>query len=191
MEDETKVKATKEEADAYYNQESKQGEFHPPPLSSPIETNFISDLFFLLNSFQHLGLNKTIGNRTTAERNLSDVEKELKRTEASAGDWAGVSPSSLTLLSLLTGQNPQLQAQGEATIKKLKVRHKSSRADRQGDLATLHSSLHAYDTQLLDRNLTRLNLSFIDFLMTWLVRLVDPQHQYPRGELRQVPLSHL
>jgi hypothetical protein len=52
--------------------------------------NFISDLFFLLNAFQHIGLNKTIGNRTTAERNLSDVEKELKRTQASSGDWEGV-----------------------------------------------------------------------------------------------------
>lgn len=54
--------------------------------------NFISDLFFLLNAFQHIGLNKTIGNRSTAERNLSDVEKQLKRTEASTGDWEGVRP---------------------------------------------------------------------------------------------------
>jgi ubiquitin conjugation factor E4 B len=56
-----------------------------------VSPNFISDLFFLLNAYQHFGLVKTIGNRTTAERNLSDIEKDLKRAEASRGDWQGVS----------------------------------------------------------------------------------------------------
>jgi len=56
-----------------------------------VAPNFISDLFFLLNAYQHFGLVKTIGNRSTAERNLSDIEKELKRAEASRGDWQGVS----------------------------------------------------------------------------------------------------
>jgi hypothetical protein len=55
-----------------------------------VAPNFISDLFFLLNAYQHFGLVKTIGNRSTAERNLSDIEKELKRAEASRGDWQGV-----------------------------------------------------------------------------------------------------
>lgn len=70
---------------------------HQADVTAKPSPNFISDLFFLLNAFQHIGLNKTIGNRTTAERNLSDVEKELKRTEASSGDWAGVRLSSKIL----------------------------------------------------------------------------------------------
>ena len=53
--------------------------------------NFISDIFFLLNSFQHLGLVKTISTRLKAERNISDIEKELKRTETARAGWAGVS----------------------------------------------------------------------------------------------------
>lgn len=60
-------------------------------LVDKVSPNFISDLFFLLNAYQHFGLAKTIGNRTTAERNLSDIEKELKRAEASRADWQGVS----------------------------------------------------------------------------------------------------
>jgi ubiquitin conjugation factor E4 B len=59
--------------------------------------NFISDLFFLLNSFQHLGLVKTVGNRAAAEKNLSEIDKELKRTEASRGDWEGVSDSEISV----------------------------------------------------------------------------------------------
>jgi ubiquitin conjugation factor E4 B len=106
----------------------------------------------LLNAFQHLGLVKTIGNRGRAEKNISEIEKELKRAEASRADW----------------NTPALQAQGDAAIKKLK-----------SDIATLHASCHAYDTQLLDKSLVRLNVSYLGFLMTWLVRLVDPKHLHP------------
>lgn len=139
--EETKIRATKEEADDYY------------VMSNETPPNFISELFYMTNAFQHLGVIKTIGQRIKAERNLSDIEKELKRTEASRGDWIG---------------NPALEAQGEAAIKKLK-----------GDLATLHASLHAYDTQLLDPVFYRLNLNFMIFMMTWFVRLVDPTHRHP------------
>lgn len=92
IQEETKVKATKEEADAYYD--GMDGRSNDGPLLTAVDRplpNFVSDLFFLLNAYQHFGLAKTIGNRTTAERNLSDIEKELKRAEASRGDWHGVS----------------------------------------------------------------------------------------------------
>jgi ubiquitin conjugation factor E4 B len=50
-------------------------------------------------------------------------------------------------------------------------------------LATLHASIHAYDTQLLDPGLTRLNLTFIGYVMTWLVRQVDPKHAFPQNQI--------
>lgn len=133
--DETKVRATKEEADAYYAGEQ-------------VSANFISDLFFLLNAFQHIGMVKTIGNRIQAEKSMGELEKELKHAEAARGGWEG---------------NPAMQAQGEAAVTKFK-----------SDIATLHASIHAYDTQLLDPTLVRLNLSYLGFLMTWLIRLVSP-----------------
>ncbi|WVQ80243.1 hypothetical protein IAT38_002348 [Cryptococcus sp. DSM 104549] len=125
--DETKIKAAKEEADEYFGS----------VMEVDTKPNFISDLFFLINAFIHLGLVKTVGTRTRAEKNMSEMDKELKRAEASRGDWAG---------------NAALEAQGEASIKKLK---------------------------LLDPANIRMNVSFLSFLMTWLIRLVDPTHQYP------------
>jgi ubiquitin conjugation factor E4 B len=77
--DETKVRASKEEADAH---------FAVPSTGPP---NFISDLFFSLNTYHHLGLVKTISNRLRLEKSMSETEKELKRAEASRADWEGVS----------------------------------------------------------------------------------------------------
>lgn len=83
-------------------------------------------------------------------------------------------------------QNPTTQTQGEAAITKLKVGFNSIPVSnsRQGDIATLHASIHAYDTQLLDPAFTRMNVTFCGFLMTWLLRMVDPKHQHP-----QVPIT--
>lgn len=145
--DETKISATKEEADAYFDQ-------------SPQPANFISDIFFLLNASQHLGLVKTIGNRIRAEKTIGDIEKELKHAEAARGDWEG---------------NPAMQTQGEAAIKKYK-----------SDIATLHASIHAYDTQLLNPALVRSNVSYLGFLMSWLIRLVNPG--YPQSPI-SLPLA--
>lgn len=146
--EETKMRATKEEAD----------EFFGSTMDSDAKPNFISDIFFLLNSISHLGLVKTIGTRIKAERNISDIEKELKNLEARQPEWAG---------------NPTHEAQGAAAIQKAK-----------DDIATLHASIHAYDTQLLDPTFNRLNVTFNGFVMNWLVRLVDPKHQHP-----QVPIK--
>ncbi|WRT66506.1 uncharacterized protein IL334_003465 [Kwoniella shivajii] len=63
--------------------------------------NFISDLFFLTNAFVHLGIVKTIGTRGKAEKNMSEIEKSLKRAEAQRASWEGT--------------------QGEAAVKKLKL----------------------------------------------------------------------
>ncbi|KAK1924344.1 ubiquitin elongating factor core-domain-containing protein [Papiliotrema laurentii] len=152
IKEETRINATREEVDEYSSHMQVDGS---PP-------NFISDIFFLLNSFQRLGLLKTISTRIRAEKNITEIEKELKRAEAARGSWAG---------------NPAMEAQGEAAITKLK-----------SDLSTLHASIHAYDTQLLDPALTRLNINFVTFLMTWLTRLVDPRHQHPTTPI-SLPLA--
>nr|XP_019046475.1 ubiquitin-conjugation factor E4 B [Kwoniella bestiolae CBS 10118]OCF25405.1 ubiquitin-conjugation factor E4 B [Kwoniella bestiolae CBS 10118] len=145
--EETKIKGTKEEADEYFGS----------AMEVDAKPNFISDLFFLTNAFVHLGVVKTIGTRSRAEKNMSEIEKELKRAVAQRSSWAGVT-----------------------AIKKLKVSApRYDCADHQADLATLHASLHAYDTQLLDPAMIRLNVSFLGFLMTWLIRLVDPSHKHP------------
>nr|XP_018262826.1 ubiquitin-conjugation factor E4 B [Kwoniella dejecticola CBS 10117]OBR84984.1 ubiquitin-conjugation factor E4 B [Kwoniella dejecticola CBS 10117] len=146
--EETKIRGTKEEADEYFTS----------AMQVDAKPNFISDLFFLMNAFIHLGIVKTIGTRERAEKNMSEIEKELKRAEAQRPSWAG---------------NAAMETQGEAAVKKLK-----------SDIATLHASIHAYDTQLLDPALVRLTVSFMGFLMTWLIRLVDPSHRHPSIQIK-------
>ncbi|KAK6909936.1 hypothetical protein I203_103962 [Kwoniella mangroviensis CBS 8507] len=107
--EETKIRGTKEEADEYFGG-SMEGELvaHTVQADQSVDTkpNFISDLFFLTNAFVHLGIVKTIGTRSRAEKNMSEIEKELKRAEAQRSSWAG---------------NPAMETQGEAALKKLKV----------------------------------------------------------------------
>jgi len=100
IDEETKIRATKEDADVYFATDSMEGACNLLDslntfeiVDAKLSNNFISDLFFLLNAFQHLGLVKTISTRGRAEKNISEMEKELNRTEASRGDWTGVSLS--------------------------------------------------------------------------------------------------
>lgn len=79
--DETKIRATKEEADQYFEGAMK----------TDTKPNFISDLFYLLNSGFHLGLCKTIETRSKAEKNIQQLEDELKKLEARRGELANVS----------------------------------------------------------------------------------------------------
>jgi ubiquitin conjugation factor E4 B len=81
--EETKIRATKEEADQYFEGAMK----------TDTKPNFISDLFYLLNSIFHLGLCKTIDTRSKAEKNIQQMEDELKKLEARRGEWANVSGS--------------------------------------------------------------------------------------------------
>ena len=59
---------------------------------------------------------------------MTEMEKELNRTEASRGSWAGVRFPYLVTPETDHGQNAALQAQGEAAIKKLKVSIRHSTA---------------------------------------------------------------
>lgn len=108
--EETKIRATKEEADEYF----------AGAMKTDAKPNFISDVFFILNSIFHLGMIKTIDTRSKAEKNISQMEDELKSVEGRRGEWGSVSWT-FTANQCLIVQNPTTQAQGEAAIKKLKV----------------------------------------------------------------------
>ena len=117
--EETKIRATKEEADAF---------FASPPTNSTA-VNFISDVFFLTCAFQHVGLGKTVNNRSDLEKRLGELEKEVQRIEADPS-WRNVSARGnvsrpaeyLADLDPPSTRQTPAQPQGEAAIKKLKVR---------------------------------------------------------------------
>ncbi|KAJ9110282.1 hypothetical protein QFC19_001685 [Naganishia cerealis] len=147
--EETKIKATQTEYNDYRAEVEAGGSATTLKSSSP----FISDLFFLLNAYQHFGMNKTISNRERASKNIYEIRKDLRRLEAQRPSWGSGTTQAL---------------QGEAAIQRFK-----------GDIDVLRASVAAYDTQLLSKELMQRNISFLCFSMTWLIRLVDPTHRYP------------
>jgi ubiquitin conjugation factor E4 B len=54
----------------------------------------------------------------------------------------------------------------------------------QNDIDVLKASVWAYDTQLLSKDLVARNVSFLCFTMTWLIRLVDPVHAFPKQMIK-------
>ncbi|KAJ9117556.1 hypothetical protein QFC22_004406 [Naganishia vaughanmartiniae] len=147
--EETKIKATQTEYNDYRAEVEAGGSATTSKTSSP----FISDLFFLLNAYQHVGMNKTISNRDRASKNIHEIRKDLRRLEAERASWGQGTPQAL---------------QGEAAIQRFK-----------SDIDVLRSSVAAYDTQLLSKEFIQRNIQFLCFSMTWLIRLVDPTHRYP------------
>lgn len=147
--EETKIKAAQAEYNEYRAQMEANSGVTPSKGTSP----FISDLFFLLNAYQHFGMNKTISNRERASKNVYEIKKDLRRLEAQRASWGSGTPQAL---------------QGEAAIQRYK-----------GEIDVLRASVAAYDTQLLSKELIQRNVAFLCFSMTWLTRLVDPTHQYP------------
>lgn len=172
--EETKIRATKEETDEYYGGAMK----------TDTKPNFISDIFFILNSIFHLGLIKTIDTRSKAEKNITQMEDELKKLEGRSAEWANVS-----VFHCNGADSPRIPP----LRRRARLLSRSSRsvttirtgADKvQADIGILHASIHTYDTQLLDPAFTRLNVTFCGFLMSWMLRMVDPRHQHP-----QTPIS--
>ncbi|GHJ85049.1 hypothetical protein NliqN6_1451 [Naganishia liquefaciens] len=145
--EETKIKATQAEYDEYRAQVEHGSD------AGKTTSPFISDLFFLLNAYQHVGMNKTISNRERASKNVYEIKKDLRRLEAQRASWGSGTPQAL---------------QGEAAIQRFK-----------GEIDILRASVAAYDTQLLSKELIQRNVAFLCFSMTWLIRLVDPTHRYP------------
>lgn len=147
--EETKIKATQSEYNEYRAKMEAAGSQSATKTTSP----FISDLFFLLNAYQHFGINKTISNRERASKNIYEIRKDLRRLEAQRASWGTGTPQAL---------------QGEAAIQRFK-----------NEVDLLRASVSAYDTQLLSKEFIQRNVAFLCFSMTWLIRLVDPTHQYP------------
>lgn len=78
--EETKIRASKEEVDEYYGS----------AMDVDAKPNFISDIFFLLNSIHRLGLVKTIGTRKDMEKGLQELEDDLKNLEGRRAEWSSV-----------------------------------------------------------------------------------------------------
>ncbi|CCO29155.1 ubiquitin conjugation factor E4 B [Rhizoctonia solani AG-1 IB] len=112
--------------------------------------NFISDIFFLCAGYNHLGIVRTIATHGEILKHLGEIDKWLETAEAA---------------EVLPG--PQQNAHQERI-----GRVKAEKAKFQRELLT-------YEVQLQDSEITQRNLAFTSFMMVWMLRMVDPTHQYP------------
>ncbi|GAB1520772.1 Ubiquitin conjugation factor E4 [Rhizoctonia solani] len=112
--------------------------------------NFISDIFFLCAGYNHLGIVRTIATHGEILKHLGEIDKWLETAEA-----AEVPPG------------PQ-QTLHQARIERVKA-----------DKTKFQRELLTYEVQLQDPEITQRNLAFTNFMMVWILRMVDPTHQYP------------
>ncbi|KAG8733450.1 hypothetical protein FRC11_006177 [Ceratobasidium sp. 423] len=115
-----------------------------------IPQNFISDIFFLCAGYNHLGVVRTIATHGEILKHLGEIDKWLETAEAA-----------------------EVPAGPQQTLHQGRIeRVKTDKAKYQRELLT-------YEVQLQDSELTQRNLAFANFMMVWVLRMVDPTHQYP------------
>ncbi|KAJ1303373.1 hypothetical protein OPQ81_011567 [Rhizoctonia solani] len=112
--------------------------------------NFISDIFFLCAGYNHLGIVRTITTHGEIFKHLGEIDKWLETAEA-----AEVPPGPQHTLH-------------QARIERVKA-----------DKAKFQRELLTYEVQLQDPEITQRNLAFTNFMIVWMLRMVDPTHQYP------------
>ncbi|CAE6469063.1 ubiquitin conjugation factor E4 B [Rhizoctonia solani] len=139
--EETRLKATAEEVNAWEKRVAKNG-------ATP--QNFISDIFFLCAGYNHLGVVRTIGTHGEILKHINEIDKWLE-----------------------TAQAVEVPAGPQRTL------HERRLEQVKNDKAKYNRELLTYDVQLQDPELTQRNLAFTNFMMVWMLRMVDPTHQYP------------
>ncbi|KZT60276.1 hypothetical protein CALCODRAFT_429528 [Calocera cornea HHB12733] len=140
--DQTKLLASSEEAKEIFEKAVTGTE--PAP-------GFISDIFFLLSAYNHLGYIRCIGWHEELNRAAGEIERELERFKSDTS-WQGT----------------PMQVQVQAMIDKL-----------QKDLDDHQSRILAYQVQLFDPEMVNQLVSYSSLVMQWLIRLVDPAKQHP------------
>ncbi|KAK4705710.1 ubiquitin conjugation factor E4 B, partial [Phenoliferia sp. Uapishka_3] len=114
--------------------------------------NFISEVFFLCCSYLHIGPMRVIKEHHSMGKQISYLKKDIVEMEADI-TWRG------------TPNEATVQANIERYKKEMELRK---------------SKLHAFEVQILDPEYLARCLGFINLVMAWLVRLVDPKKMHPK-----------
>ncbi|KAK0566074.1 Ubiquitin conjugation factor E4 [Tilletia horrida] len=139
-------------------QEAKEWtESAAPPSTAP---NFITEVFYIAVRLANLGLGKAVRAYDDREKELGRFKQRLQEYEADRPRWQG------------TRQAPEF----EAAIKRATAEIESGREE-----------LLASTAQLCNPSLTERVVTFLSFVMTWLVRIADPQGKHP-AEKVSLPL---
>ncbi|TGZ80428.1 hypothetical protein EX30DRAFT_396422 [Ascodesmis nigricans] len=116
------------------------------------KNNFITEVFFLTAAAHHFGLNAAENNHDRLLRDIPELERHLQLIEAERVKYQNT-PQGLIL---------------DRNIAKIKAR-----------LDDGYSLRFALESIIIDPLLSASTLLFMRYQMVWLLRLVDPTHNYP------------
>ncbi|KAK9449910.1 ubiquitin elongating factor core-domain-containing protein [Limtongia smithiae] len=123
--------------------------------------NFISEIFYLNVACHHYGLGGSMNTLTRMEGDIKDMEKHLQKLESEMQNWVN-SPQAAMLNNTLAKLREQL--------------------------STALAYKQALNVALEDRQGMGRSFAFLMTLATWLVRLVDPNHEHPQKHIA-LPLA--
>ncbi|KIY45637.1 hypothetical protein FISHEDRAFT_48948 [Fistulina hepatica ATCC 64428] len=128
--------------------------------------NFITNIFYLTLAMSHYGHNKTIQIYTNFHKHLEEYQQHVDRIQGD-GSWMGT----------------PLQARVQRELEAAKA-----------EMGKIRAHQLTFATQLLDPELVVRSLGFVNFLSTWIIRQVDPQHTHPNPVVslplpKEVPMS--
>ncbi|KAL9938868.1 hypothetical protein V8E36_002587 [Tilletia maclaganii] len=124
-----------------------------PPATAP---NFITEVFYLTVRFANLGLGKAVRAYDDKEKELGRFKQRIQEYEADRPRW----------------QNTPQAPQYESFIKRAQTEVESGKEE-----------LYASAAQLLHPNFTEKVVTFLSFVMTWLVRMAEPAGKHPHPQV--------
>lgn len=132
----------------------------------------------------HLGFMPVVNTVNRYSRSLQDLEDQIKEVESDTS-WQGVSfffflASSEVHSLCLSCHVPLAQTPQASRVQAQIEQMKKAKNAREAQVL-------AIQTHLLDPNFVHWQSSYTNFLMTWLVRIVDPKGQHPRVPI-EMPL---
>jgi ubiquitin conjugation factor E4 B len=117
--------------------------------------NFISEIFYLATSFMHYGLYPAFTRHEQLYRQLRYLREDLQEAENNR-----------------QYDNTPQQAAFQQQVDRMKAQTEA-----------FHSRIFAAEVQLLDPAFIAKTSNFCSFVMSWLVRLVDPRGKHPVQEI--------
>ncbi|GAA5912608.1 ubiquitin conjugation factor core domain-containing protein [Sporobolomyces salmoneus] len=151
----------KEETKISATQQESDAYYSVPPTESHPAPNFITEVFFLTAQYLHIGTMHAIKEHKGISEQISHMNRQLREMEADTS-WRG-SP-------------------GEEQALKAIDRYKKK-------IEQWKSHLLCYEVQLLDPEYLAKCIGYMNLMMAWLVRLVDPKGKHPHQKI-EFPLPN-
>ncbi|SPO49352.1 related to UFD2 - ubiquitin fusion degradation protein [Moesziomyces antarcticus] len=117
--------------------------------------NFITEVFYIALRLNNLGLGKAVRRIDDKEKEMGRFKKRIAETEADRPMWSALP------------QAPQY----ETFLKRAKA-----------EVDKLHGEIYAAQAQLAAPEFVQRNITFNCFVMTWLIRVAEPNAKHPHPQ---------